>query len=151
MNTTTPPQSSFETPRSAGKHVVLLVDDQPMVAEAVRRMLATETNIVVHYCANPTEAVDVANQIRPTLILQDLVMPNLNGLSLVRRFRSNPQTKTTPIIVLTTKEDSMFRKDAAASGANDYMVKLPDRLDLIARIRAFSGDYLLAAQSGPQP
>ena len=43
--------------------VVLLVDDQPMVAEAVRRMLAPEGDIVFHYCQDPTKAIDVANQV----------------------------------------------------------------------------------------
>ena len=61
---------------------VLLVDDQAMIAEAVRRALAEE-DIDFHYCNDPTKAVQEANKIAPTLILQDLVMPEIDGLELV--------------------------------------------------------------------
>src|SRR5437660_937422 len=80
--------------------MVLLVDDQAMVCEAVRRALANQSDIDFHYCAEAREALNVANQIKPTVILQDLVMPGIDGLSLVSQFRANPTTKETPIIVL---------------------------------------------------
>ena len=73
--------------------MVLLVDDQVMVAEAIRRCLANQPNIDFHYCIDPTEAVRLANQIKPTVILQDLVMPGIDGLTLVRQFRANPGTQ----------------------------------------------------------
>ena len=63
---------------------VLLVDDQAAIAEAVRRMLATEKDIVFHYCSDPTKAIKLATQISPTVILQDLVMPEVDGLMLLR-------------------------------------------------------------------
>ena len=77
--------------------MVLLVDDQAMVCEAVRRALANQTDIDFHYCADAREALTVANQIKPTVILQDLVMPGVDGLTLVNQFRANPATKDTPI------------------------------------------------------
>ena len=55
--------------------MVLLVDDQAMVCEAVRRALANQPDIDFHYCADAREALSTANQIKPTVILQDLVMP----------------------------------------------------------------------------
>ncbi len=55
--------------------MVLLVDDQAMIGEAVRRGLATETNIDFHFCADPHQAIAHAIRIKPTVILQDLVMP----------------------------------------------------------------------------
>ena len=67
---------------------VLLVDDQPIVAEAVRRMLAPESDIAFHYCQDPTQAIAQANALGPTVILQDLVMPELDGLTLVKFFRA---------------------------------------------------------------
>ena len=121
---------------------VLLVDDQAMVAEAVRRSLAVESDIAFHYCGKPTEAIAVANQIKPTVILQDLVMPGIDGLTLVRQYRANPGTKDTPIIVLSTNEDPQTKGQAFALGANDYLIKLPDRIELIARIRYHSRAHL---------
>lgn len=58
-----------------GAVMVLLVDDQAMIGEAVRRSLASEAGIDFHFCSDPQQAVAVANQIKPTVILQDLVMP----------------------------------------------------------------------------
>src|SRR5262249_8290998 len=65
--------------------MVLLVDDQAMVGEAIRRALANQPNIDFHYCANPADALRIAGQIKPTVILQDLVMPGVDGLTLVRQ------------------------------------------------------------------
>src|ERR1035437_1402453 len=122
--------------------IVLLVDDQAMVCEAVRRALANQTDIDFHYCADAREALAIANQIKPTVILQDLVMPGVDGLTLVKRFRVNPATRETPIIVLSTNENPQVKGQAFALGANDYLVKLPDKIELIARIRHHSKSYL---------
>src|SRR5512136_80538 len=84
---------------------VLLVDDQAIIAEAVRRMLAAESDICFHYCSDPTKAIEHANAIGPTVILQDLVMPEVDGLTLVKFFRANPKTRDIPLIVLSTKEE----------------------------------------------
>ncbi|MFJ4291374.1 diguanylate cyclase [Cupriavidus sp. NPDC089707] len=122
--------------------MVLLVDDQAMVGEAVRRALSTEPDIDFHYCSQPDEAVAVAQRTRPTVILQDLVMPGVDGLTLVRHYRDNAATRDIPIIVLSTKEEASMKSAAFAAGANDYLVKLPDSIELIARIRYHSRSYL---------
>jgi signal transduction histidine kinase/HPt (histidine-containing phosphotransfer) domain-containing protein/BarA-like signal transduction histidine kinase len=122
--------------------MVLLVDDQAMVCEAVRRALANHTDIDFHYCADAREAISIANQVKPTVILQDLVMPGIDGLTLVNQYRSNPATKDTPIIVLSTNENPQVKGQAFALGANDYLVKLPDKIELAARIRYHSKAYL---------
>ena len=126
--------------------MVLLVDDQAMVGEAIRRALANQPNIDFHYCANPADALKIAGQITPTVILQDLVMPGVDGLTLVRQYRANPGTQDIPIIVLSTKEEAMVKSAAFAAGANDYLVKLPDKIELIARIRHHSKAYLNQVQ-----
>jgi len=131
-------------PAAISKHAVtvLLVDDQPIVAEAVRRMLADESDIDFHYCSDPTKAIEEANRLAPTVILQDLVMPELDGLTLVKFFRANRQTREIPLIVLSTKEEPIIKAQAFAIGANDYLVKLPDKLEMIARIRYHSKGYI---------
>ena len=121
---------------------VLLVDDQPIIGEAVRRMLAGEADIAFHYCKDATQAVARATEIRPTVILQDLVMPDIDGLALVKLFRENEATRETPMIVLSTKEEAGIKAEAFGLGANDYLVKLPDRLELLARIRYHSKGYI---------
>ncbi|MCA4964016.1 response regulator [Pseudomonas sp. Y24-6] len=129
----------FKTDENAA--MVLLVDDQAMIGEAVRRGLSHEENIDFHFCADPHQAIAQAMRIKPTVILQDLVMPGLDGLSLVREYRNHPATKDIPIIVLSTKEDPLIKSAAFAAGANDYLVKLPDNIELVARIRYHSRSY----------
>ncbi|AVB24881.1 PleD family two-component system response regulator [Pseudomonas syringae pv. syringae] len=126
--------------------MVLLVDDQAMIGEAVRRGLAGHESIDFHFCADPHQAIAQAVQIKPTVILQDLVMPGLDGLTLVREYRSNPLTRDIPIIVLSTKEDPLIKSAAFTAGANDYLVKLPDNIELVARIRYHSRSYMTLLQ-----
>ncbi|MCP4406128.1 MAG: response regulator [bacterium] len=121
---------------------VLLVDDQPMIGEAIRRMVASEEDIDFHYCQDPAQAIKSANNISPTVILQDLVMPEIGGLLLVRYFRANPATQQVPLIVLSSKEEPVVKAEAFTLGANDYMVKFPDKLEVLARIRYHSRGYI---------
>ena len=58
--------------------VVLLVDDQAMVAEGIRRMLENEPGIEFHYCSDPKTAINMAVQVKATTVLQDLVMPDID-------------------------------------------------------------------------
>ncbi len=129
-----------------GAVMVLLVDDQAMIGEAVRRSLASEAGIDFHFCSDPQQAVAVANQIKPTVILQDLVMPGVDGLTLLAAYRGNPATRDIPIIVLSTKEEPTVKSAAFAAGANDYLVKLPDAIELVARIRYHSRSYIALQQ-----
>lgn len=144
LDTNNPSDLRWKLNRSPEEYpaMVLLVDDQLMVGEAIRRMLAEQGNIAFHYCANPGEAINVAKKVRPTVILQDIVMPGVNGLDLVRQYRTESFTSGIPIIVLSSKEEAMVKNEAFEAGANDYLVKLPDKIELIARIRYHSKAYL---------
>ncbi|MEQ1826727.1 MAG: fused response regulator/phosphatase [Pirellula sp.] len=135
-------ESSLNSENRHDVTVVLLVDDQPIVGEAIKRMLADQSNIVLHYCQNPFESIEMAATLRPTVILQDLVMPDIDGLTLVKFFRAHSATKHTPLVVLSSTEEAKTKAEAFALGANDYLVKLPDRLELIARIRYHSSAYM---------
>lgn len=121
---------------------VLLIDDQQIIAETVRQLLDGEHDIDFHYCSDPKQAIPIAIAVKPTVILQDLVMPDIEGLTLVRYFRAHPATKQIPLIVLSTKEEPHIKAESFALGANDYIVKLPDKLELVARIRYHSKSYI---------
>jgi CheY-like chemotaxis protein/HPt (histidine-containing phosphotransfer) domain-containing protein len=114
---------------------VFLVDDQPFIGVVVKKLLAGEPDIDLHCCYKAVDAVAQANQIHPTIILQDLVLPGIDGLALVRMYRENPATASTAIVVLSGNDDSQTRARAIAGGANDYLVKLPTTKDLVACIR----------------
>ena len=128
-------------PSATSQVVVLLVDDQMFVAQALHRLFAQDQDIAFHYCASPHQALERAKTLRPTVILQDLVMPDVDGLELVRQYRATPATAEVPVIVLSSKEDAVTKSQAFAEGANDYLVKLPDRIELVARVRYHSRAY----------
>jgi len=122
--------------------MVLLVDDQVLICEAVRRALADEPDMDLHYCTNSRDAVRTAQDLKPTVILQDLVMPGIDGLDLLRTYRTTPSLQAVPVIVLSAKDEASTKSEAFRAGANDYLVKLPDRIELIARIRHQTRAYL---------
>jgi class 3 adenylate cyclase/CheY-like chemotaxis protein len=122
---------------------VLLVDDQRIVGEALRRMLSGHVpEIEFRLCLDPGAALATAIEFSPTLILQDLIMPGVDGLDLVRTFRENEDTKRVPIIVLSSKEEAVTKAASFAAGANDYLVKMPDKIELLARIQHHSEAFI---------
>ncbi|MEH2352194.1 ATP-binding protein [Nostoc sp.] len=120
---------------------LLLIDDQVIISEAFRRMVATETDISLHYTSNPAKAIQDAIAIEPTVIFLDMIMPDIDGLMLLRWFRSHPVTRDIPIVMLSSKEEAKLKAEAFTEGANDYLIKLPDPVELIARIRYHSKAY----------
>ncbi|HYC43288.1 MAG TPA: diguanylate cyclase [Noviherbaspirillum sp.] len=121
---------------------VLLVDDQRIIAEAIRRLVSTEQDIEFMSVQDPLAALATALEWKPTVILQDLVMPDADGFALVAQFRATPGTSEVPIIMLSSKEESSLKAQGFETGANDYLVKLPDRIELLARLRYHSSAYL---------
>ncbi|VAW87698.1 Two-component transcriptional response regulator, LuxR family [hydrothermal vent metagenome] len=125
---------------------VLLIDDQRIIAEAFRRMVMDDAEIEMHYCSDPSRALIEVQSFRPTVILQDLVMPDVDGLSLLKQFQKDKEARSIPVIVLTTKEDPKIKSEAFAMGASDYLVKFPDKIEVIARLKAHSRSYLAQQQ-----
>ncbi len=121
---------------------VLMIDDQKFILESVRHMLADQPDIAFFTCQDPAQAVRKVEEVHPTVILQDLMMPEIDGLVLVRFFRSNPATREVPMIVLSSEEEPSIKAQAFSLGANDYVVKLPDKQELLARIRYHSNGYI---------
>ena len=125
---------------------VLLVDDQALIGEAVRRMVATDPSIAFRFCSAGSKAIDAAHEFAPTVILQDLVMPDADGLALLEAYRRDERLRGVPVIVLSAKEEASTKAEAFARGASDYLVKLPDPVEVLARIRYHSKGYLALLQ-----
>jgi PleD family two-component response regulator len=121
--------------------IILLVDDELIEAELFRGLLEGEQDLEFHYCQRADEAIAKANEIQPTVIMQDLSMPGDHGLTIISRFRANPETKDTPVVVFSGQEDSRTKSIAFSLGANDYIVKSVDRIELLARLRYHSRAY----------
>ena len=99
----------------------------------MRRILTADADINFHFCEDSTQAIARAEEISPTVILLDLVMPNIDGLTLTRLLRDNEKTRDVPLVILSGKEEAQTKAQAFALGANDYLIKLPDPIELIAR------------------
>jgi sigma-B regulation protein RsbU (phosphoserine phosphatase) len=120
---------------------VLLIDDQAIVGEAVRRMIASQGACEYRCVQDPAQAIAAAVEFKPTVILQDIEMPGINGLELLPQYRAHDALRDVPVIMLTGKEDPAVKADAFARGASDYLVKLPHPVELVARIRHHSRGY----------
>lgn len=122
--------------------MVMLVDDQPFVAEVLQRQLTNEKDINFHYCQDPSMAVSTAEKIGPTVILLDFTMLGIDGLTVCHFFRAHPATHDIPVVMLSSNDDPVTKAQAFAAGANDYLVKLPDSIEMIARLRYHSAAYI---------
>jgi CheY-like chemotaxis protein len=139
-----PDQPTSTAPRAHA--AILLIDDQRFVGMALARLLDGESGFELHCCERGLEAEAAAERIRPALILQDLVMPDVDGLTLVQAFRERPATAGTPVVVLSGNDDAVTRARALAAGAVDYLVKLPTKDVLLACLsRHLLCDTLVAA------
>jgi len=123
--------------------VVMLIDDQALVANRVKDLLKNDPDITLHYCQDPATAIAQALKIKPTVILLDLVMPNIDGLTLCRVFRDTQEVTDIPIVMLSANDDGQTKAHSFASGANDYLVKLPEQTEFVARIRYHSKSYII--------
>ncbi len=120
---------------------VLLVDDQLLVAEALRRQLQEYADVTLQHCQDSASVFRVIAEFKPTLILQDLVMPGKNGIDLLKEYRENSETRDLPVILLSSTEAGQTKYEAFAAGANDYIVKFPDSIELLGRIRCHSDSF----------
>lgn len=122
--------------------IVLLVDEQRLIQKGVQKLLASAPDIELYGCTEATEAVAMAEQHGPTVILQDLNMPDIHGLELLDTYRKHPYLAEIPVIILSGTNSVEVKADAFARGADDYIVKMPHQIELIARIRHHSKAYI---------
>lgn len=127
---------------------VLMIDDSKFFCAAIAQLLASEPHIRFAACTDPFAALATARTFRPTVILQDLEMPQLGGLELLQMLRGDPGTRDIPIIVLSGTTDAATKARVFAEGANDYVEKQMDKIELVSRIRYHSRGYHNAIRLG---
>jgi diguanylate cyclase (GGDEF)-like protein len=113
---------------------ILVVDDDPDIARFVEVNLRS-AGYEVSVAGDGAEALDRATEIRPDLVLLDVMMPRLDGFEVAQRLRKNPQTANTSIIMLTAKALSSDKVTGLQSGADDYIIKPFDPIELLARVK----------------
>ncbi len=116
---------------------VLIVEDEPDIAEGLRYNLEREgLRAVVAETGEAGLAAALDKQNPPALILLDLMLPGMSGTELCRRLRREPQTRKTPIIMLTARGSEAERVAGLELGADDYVTKPFSVREVVARVRA---------------
>jgi DNA-binding NarL/FixJ family response regulator len=125
---------------------VLLADDQGLVRAGFRALLDAEPDIeVVAEAADGVEAVRLAAQTRPDVVLMDIRMPGVDGLEATRRIAADPALAATRIVILTTFELDEYLFEALRVGASGFLVKDTEPVELLRGVRAVAaGDALLS-------
>ena len=125
---------------------VLLADDQALVRAGFRALLNAEPDIeVVAEAADGVEAVRLAQQHTPDVVLMDIRMPGVDGLEATRRIAADPALAGTRVVILTTFELDEYVFEALRTGASGFLVKDTEPVDLLRGIRAVAaGDALLS-------
>ena len=110
---------------------VLLADDNADLREYARRLLAEHYE--VHVVADGQAALEAAHELRPQLIVSDVMMPRLDGFALLRAVRADPQLRPIPIILLSARAGEEARIEGLDRGADDYLVKPFNARELLVR------------------
>jgi diguanylate cyclase (GGDEF)-like protein len=113
---------------------ILVVDDDPDIARFVEVNLRS-AGYDVSVASDGEEALDKAQALRPDLVLLDVMMPRIDGFEVAQRLRRNPQTANTSIIMLTAKALSTDKVLGLTAGADDYIIKPFDPIELLARVK----------------
>lgn len=138
-----PPKQAQPQPAA----IVLVVTSDETLVSRIRAMVAPDRSIVLHATESVGDAEVEALEIHPTVVLLDIDLPGRTpALDLLRRFRRRAETFAVPVIVLGGPEETQLRAAVFDVGAADYVEKLPDPIEMRARIRTHSDAFNARAE-----
>lgn len=117
---------------------ILVVDDSPTLLAGTTKILVGAGHEVIP-AVSGEEGIAKSIIEKPDLIVMDVVMPGISGFQATRQITQNPDTKDIPIIMLTTKDQETDKVWAQRQGAKDYVVKPPQKKELLEKIDALLG------------
>jgi two-component system alkaline phosphatase synthesis response regulator PhoP len=129
---------------------VLVVEDEADVAEMIRYNLGKE-GYDVRLSANGTDALRQAKDVRPDVILLDIMVPQLNGWEICRRLKQDRETQAIPVIMVTGRVEEGDKVLGFEMGADDYVTKPFSPRELVARVRAVSRRGRTGDEAAGQP
>ena len=121
------------------KNRILLVDDSETVL-MLERMILKGGSYDVTTARDGREGVAKALALKPDLILMDVIMPEMDGIEAIRTLRASRETRSIPILIVTTKGEEESMETGYLSGCSDYITKPIDSLELLTKIRSFLGE-----------
>ena len=126
---------SSETPSAPPPARILVVDDEPAVRDLLREVL-TLAGYTVTSAGDGRDALPLTLSDKPDLIITDIRMPRLDGLTLCKALRVNPETRSVPVLMLTNYNTSEQMEAAMAAGADDFLPKPLNVEEIKIRVRA---------------
>jgi two-component system, OmpR family, response regulator MprA len=115
--------------------LVLVIDDEENIIDLIKLGLKYE-GFKVEAASDGEEGITTAQRTSPNFIILDWMLPDMDGLEVCRRLRTNPTTQDIPILLLTAKDAVVNRVEGLNTGADDYLTKPFSFEELVARIRA---------------
>ena len=124
---------------------VLLADDQTLFREGIKDLLEGERLIeVVGEAADGHEVIKLARKLKPDVILMDIKLPHLDGVSATRQIRK--ELPNVNVIILSSYEDEAHVMEAIQAGANGYLSKMLPAVELVNALKAFANDGVMIPQ-----
>jgi CheY-like chemotaxis protein len=120
-------------PRTSRRARMLVVDDSPTICAVLGKMLRSEDYDVLS-ATDGAAAIELAREVKPTLIFLDVVMPGMNGFRVLKKLRQDPLTADIPIVMISGNQQASEQFYLQRCGADDFMKKPFDRDDVAQRI-----------------
>jgi len=132
--------------KAAKKRVkVLIADDQTLFREGIKDLLENEKSVeVIGEAADGSEVVRLAKKLRPDVILMDIKLPHLDGVSATRLIRK--ELPNTNVLILSSYEDEAHVMESIQAGANGYLSKMLPAAELVNALKAFANDGVMIPQ-----
>ena len=115
------------------KHVLLVDDSETVIL--FEKMLLRDMGVEIVTAKNGKLALQQIAAQRPDLVLLDMIRPDMDGMETLRRLKETPETKTIPVVVVTTKGDPEQVDQALAAGCDEYITKPVDKVELLAKVK----------------
>ena len=114
---------------------ILVVDDEPINVKMLKRLLTAEGFEVIE-AANGEEAIALAGRTNPDLILMDIMMPGMDGFEATRFIKAKEASRFTPVVMVTALSTMEDKVKGIEAGADDFLTKPYDTVELLARTRS---------------
>ena len=118
---------------------ILLVDDSETVLQ-MEQMILAKSSYELILARDGEEGVAKALATQPDLILMDVVMPKMNGFEAMKQLRENAQTRSVPIVMVTSKAEAESMETGYQTGCSDYIIKPIDQLELVTKVKNLLGE-----------
>jgi twitching motility two-component system response regulator PilH len=130
---------------------ILVVEDDPLMSRMYQKIFTFE-GYDVTMAGDGQEGLDKAREIKPTLMLLDVMMPKLNGLQVLEKLKSDPETKSIPVVMLTNLAGEQDAEGALSKGAIKYIIKSEhDPKEVADMVKEILAGYTRNEIPGQQP